>query len=220
MYCLINKADNTIVEEYGTKPSSLNDLFFPPDISDAALIELGILPVVEVNAQYNEKTQYRSEPSIEVQADKVVYTYTITDIPQSLTTVRADTLADIKKARQSGLNRLTLSAGVSAIYDTNYAAARHIVDGTGTTVMKNGMTAIDYMSGFGRNFNMTAEQFANYIINENLRVGPTAYEIEKRYLALTYAGDIPNGIYPINAMTDINAIKQAAIDYRIFCGLM
>lgn len=104
--------------------------------------------------------------------------------------LRLFVVAQIVDLRKSALDRIALSPGVSAIYDENYQASVYFQEGQPNIVMKNGMTAQDYLAGFGAKLGMTAAQFAAYIVTENVRVGPTAYQIEQEYLRLCY-GVIP-----------------------------
>jgi hypothetical protein len=126
-------------------------------------------------------------------------------------------LLEIKDIRKQGLDKAALSPGILAIYNTNYEAAVEFLADRPATVMKNGMTAEAYLTGFGAKLQMTAVQFANYIIAENLRVGPTVYDVEKRYLALAYAGG--DGITPIAYLSTEAAIEAAISNFRTFCGV-
>ena len=136
-----------------------------------------------------------------------------------LAIVKEQSLIEVKDIRRQGLDKAAISAGIYAIYQTNYDAAVDYLNGSPDSIMKNGMTPEAYLAGFGAKLNMTATQFANYIIAENLRVGPALYDIEKRYLALTYAGDLANGIVPINYLTTETAILQAVINFKTYCGV-
>ena len=136
-----------------------------------------------------------------------------------LSVVKQRALVDIKEIRRLGLDKAALSAGILAVYNTNYEAATAFLAGNTTQEIKNGMTALDYLTGFGARLQMTAEQFANYIIVENIRVGPSVYEVEKRYLALTYGGDIPSGIYPISMLSNETSILAAVENYKTYCGV-
>lgn len=127
--------------------------------------------------------------------------------------------AEVKSIRRQGLDKAALSAGILAIYNANYEASVDLLNGSPNMQTKNGMTAEEYLSGFGARLNMTATQFAEYIIAENLRVGPTAYEVEKRYLALAYGGDAPSGIVPINYLATTEQIDSAVESFRSFCGV-
>lgn len=221
MYCLYNPETNTITETYPSVPNSHDGVYFPEDAPNDMLSPYNIYQLVEINASYDPARQIRTGPVIALNNGMVTATYTVELIPEELTLDQAKqkALADVKRSRQSGLNRCTYSAGVLAVYNENYNAALNHVAGNGSITTKNGMTSTDYCAGFGAHLGMTADQFANYIISENRRVGPTAYQIEQRYLALTYAGDPHINLLPINAMTDVDAIKQTAVDYRKFCGL-
>lgn len=141
------------------------------------------------------------------------------DVPPTLQTVKTQALAEIKAIRSMGLDKAAISSGVLAMYDANYAASVELLEGRGDTVMKNGITAEVYLTGFGGRLGMTGIQFAQYIIDENRRVGPTVYEIEKRYLALTYGGDIPQGIYPVSVLTTQEQVEAAVTAFRTYCGL-
>ncbi len=133
--------------------------------------------------------------------------------------LRAKALVDIKDIRRQGLDKAAISPGILAIYNSNYEAAVEYLENRPTTVLKNGMTVENYLLGFCAKLNMTVVQFVNYIIAENKRVGPTAYEVEKRYLALAYGGDIQNGIYPVSMLNDEAAITAAVLDYYNYCQL-
>lgn len=133
--------------------------------------------------------------------------------------LQAKALLDIKDIRRQGLDKAAISPGILAIYNSNYEAAIEYLENRPTTILKNGMTVENYLLGFCAKLNMTVIQFVNYIIAENKRVGPTAYEVEKRYLALAYGGDVANGIYPISMLNDEVAITAAVLDYYNYCQL-
>jgi len=135
-----------------------------------------------------------------------------------LDVVRQKALAEVKELRRLGLDKAAISSGILAVYNSNYEAAVAYLAGNNIAI-KNGMLASEYLEGFGARLQMTAEQFANYIVAENIRIGPTVYDIEKRYLALTYAGDVTNGIYPISMLTDEYTIINAVESFRIYCQL-
>jgi hypothetical protein len=136
-----------------------------------------------------------------------------------LQVIKQKALAEIKELRKQGLDKAALSAGILAIYDSNYDAAIEYLAGNHTACIKNGMQVNDYLTGFGARLQMTAEQFANYIVAENKRVGPTVYDVEKRYLALTYAGDVTSGIYPISMLSDESSISNAIENFKLYCQL-
>lgn len=126
--------------------------------------------------------------------------------------LRTKVTADIQDIRAQALEKSTKNSGVSAIYDENYQASVAFTAGTGsTTLMRNGMTATAYLTGFGARLGMTAAQFAAYIIAENKRVGPTAYQVEDEYLRLAY------GVIPVE--TSVTKLLGYAAAYRTFCGL-
>lgn len=137
---------------------------------------------------------------------------------QDLAVYKTTAILHVKKIRQLGLDKVALSAGVLAVYNENYTAAQKVLSNEGSYTLKCGYTAIDYMTGFGARLNMTAAQFADYIIAENERVGPTAYDVERRYLALAYGGDAALGIYPISALQSKDAIDTALTAYANYCG--
>lgn len=139
-------------------------------------------------------------------------------LPVWLSVIKQKALAQVKELRQIGLDNAARSAGVLAVYNTNYEAAQYFMAGKGDTVLKTGKTSTEYLTGFGINLGMTAAQFANYIISENKRMGPSIYQVEKRYLALTYAGDTSLNILPINALTSEEAIIAAVNDFAVFCS--
>jgi hypothetical protein len=136
-----------------------------------------------------------------------------------LAIVKTDAITEIKSIRRQGLDLAALSAGILAIYDANYAASVDFLNGAPDVQTKNGMTAEEYLTGFGGRLNMTATQFAEYIVAENLRVGPTAYDVEKRYLALCYGGDASAGIMPVNYLPTVDAVDQAVTNFRVYCNI-
>lgn len=136
-----------------------------------------------------------------------------------LSVVKAQALADVKSLRSQGLDKAAISPGILAVYDINYDASVAFLAGKTTTMMKNGMTAEEYLTGFGSKLQMSPVQFAMYIVAENIRVGPSVYDVEKRYLSLTYGGDAAAGIVPVNYLTTVEAVQQAVSDFRVFCGL-
>lgn len=118
----------------------------------------------------------------------------------------------VKEIRAKALEKATKNSGVYAIYDENYQAAIAYDAGEGdVTVMRNNMTATDYLAGFGARLGMTAGQFAAYIISENHRVGPTNYQVEDEYLRLVYT--------VIPAEVSVERLLAYPADYRRFCGL-
>lgn len=138
---------------------------------------------------------------------------------QWLPIVKQQALLEVKDIRRQGLDKAALSAGIYAIYEANYEAAINFLAGSPEALMKNGMDAESYLTEFGARLQMTANQFATYIIAENQRVGPVAFEVEKRYLALTYAGDANAGIIPINYLPNVTAVENAVAAFRTFCAL-
>jgi hypothetical protein len=139
---------------------------------------------------------------------------------QWLSIVKTLAIRDIKELRRQGLDLSAVSSGILAIYMANYEASVNLLEGNGSYTIKNGMTSEVYLTGFGANLGMSAIQFANYIVSENHRVGPSAYAIEKRYLALCYAGEAAAGITPINYLPTVTAVLTAVEDFRAFCGLV
>lgn len=134
-----------------------------------------------------------------------------------LADLKKKALAEIKELRRTGLDRAALSPGILAIYESNYEAAVAYKAGDIKTILKNGMEAEAYLAGFGSKLNMTATQFADYIIAENRRVGPTAYDVERMYLALTYAGCSEHNILPIAILTTEEQINAAVEMFKTFC---
>lgn len=126
--------------------------------------------------------------------------------------LRATVISQIKAIRKTALAQLAIDSGVSAVYAENYAAATAYKSGQGaSTIMKDGQTAANYLTGFGAQLGMSAGQFADYIIAENRRVGPTAYQVEQEYLRLAYTA-IPQD-------SDIDRLLAYPDEYRRFCGL-
>jgi hypothetical protein len=126
--------------------------------------------------------------------------------------LKSDISDEIKTIRAKGLELSTKNSGVLAVYSENYAAAVACLAGScDSTIMKNGLTASQYLGGFGTRLGMTVNQFATYIVAENRKVGPAAYQIEDEYLRLAYS--------VIPAETSVSRLLAYPIDYRRFCGL-
>jgi hypothetical protein len=136
---------------------------------------------------------------------------------QWLEIVKVKALAEIKLIRALGLDKAALSPGILAIYNQNYEAAMLFMEGKETEVLKTGMTVYDYLAGFGSRLGLSVAQFAGYIIGEYRAIGPTVFEVEKRYLALSYGGDIENQIVPIGMYNNADLVQKAVDDYRAFC---
>jgi len=121
---------------------------------------------------------------------------------------------EIKAIRKTALNRFVIDAGVLAVYQENYsAAATYKQPGGPLTIVKDGKTAEQYLSGLGSQMTppMTADQFADYILGENRRVGTTAYQVEQQYLWFVYTV-IPTELY-------VDELLDLPNQYRRYCGL-
>lgn len=95
--------------------------------------------------------------------------------------IRSAAVAEIKQIRGATLDKFTkFRSGVQMVYDTNYTAATMFLAGD-TSLLRTGVTPAQHLS-MGARIGMTVEQFANYIIAENVRLGPSAWEVEDRYL--------------------------------------
>ena len=182
----------------------------------ACLIEL--YPTIEVSDfelcdngsgvvyfDYWNETKLGSCPTIETVESKVLAVF------------KKKALDTVKLIRQKGLDAVALSAGILAVYETNYDASYDYLNGEPNAEIKIGVSCEAYLAEFGARLGMTATQFAQYIISENIRMGPTMRQVESRYLALTYGGDAANGILPINMMTSIEAIEAAVLAYAEYC---
>lgn len=173
-----------------------------PNIPDTAFSLISINDSVTIS--YWDST-YGQQPTIaELEA------YHIADL-------RKKALAEIKELRRVGLDKAALSPGILAIYESNYEAAVVYKAGNSSVLLKNGMEAEAYLLGFGSKLGMTASQFADYIIAENRRVGPTVYDVERLYLSLTYAGCQERNILPIAALTTEEQINAAVEMFKTFC---
>lgn len=126
--------------------------------------------------------------------------------------LKANTADEVKAIRAKGLELSTKNSGVLAVYSENYTAAVACLAGAcDSTTMKDGRTASQYLAGFGARLGMTINQFAAYIVAENRKVGPVAYQIEDEYLRLAYS--------VIPAETSVARLLAYPADYRRFCGL-
>lgn len=116
----------------------------------------------------------------------------------------------VAQTRSTALARTIASnPGVSEVYRENYIAATAVRDGLGdTTVMRNNMTATQYLSGLGSQVGMTPLQFAQYVITENVNQAPAAYRVEQEYMRLTYNA-IPNA-------TTVGDLLRIPAEYQVF----
>lgn len=128
--------------------------------------------------------------------------------------LKAEIRAEITEIRKQALDRITLNSGVLAVYSENYAAATAYKAGNGaTTVMKDGQSATAYLTGMGSQMTppLTVDQFASYIISENRRVGPTAYDVEQQYLWFAYT--------VVTGEQSVSELRSLPEQYRRYCGL-
>lgn len=125
--------------------------------------------------------------------------------------LKVSIIDQVKQIRAQALDKIAKCAGVLALYDENYKAACAFDEGFSGEIMKDGKTAVEYLTGLGSRLGMTAQQFAAYIISENRRVNPTAYAVEQEYLRLAYA--------VIPALTKVADVLSTPAEYRRFCGV-
>jgi|GEM_PF-3925198 len=120
---------------------------------------------------------------------------------------------EITDIRRQALDRATRSHGVFAVYDENYRAAYAVTHNNGSLEMKNQITAEQYCAGMGSELTppLTAAQFADYILNENYRVGDPGYMDERQYLWFTRT--------VIPAEQSVDELLDLPNQYRRYCGL-
>ena len=111
--------------------------------------------------------------------------------------------------RQTTLDKFTRnSSGVSRVYQENLVAANRYKSGS-ILPMANGMTPTEYLTGLGAPLGFHADQFANYILYENNRLGLIAYDVEKGYL---------DGKALFMSSQDGNAMITFMNDYKAKCA--
>lgn len=104
------------------------------------------------------------------------------DAPKPEAEIRAGAVAEIKEIRGRTLDKFPKGrAGVLMVYDTNVEAAKAFFAGD-TAPLRTGMTPEQHLA-LGLNYGMDATQFANYVIAENVRLGPSSWDVEDRYSA-------------------------------------
>lgn len=119
-------------------------------------------------------------------------------------------VAEIKLIRSTTEDRFPKnSPGVLAVYDVNYEASVRFQAGD-ITPLRTGETPAAYLTLLGAEMvpPMTNAEFAAYIIAENVRVGPTATNVEQMYLR--YLGQVYT-----RPIAEVNGIVEA---YRVFCA--
>lgn len=139
-------------------------------------------------------------------------TATFDEIILGFPALKPSMITQVEQIRATALGRsTTTNTGVMAVWEQNYQAAVARLNGLQeVTLMKNGMTAEEYLSGLGAQIGMDSLQFAQYVINESINLAPKAYEIEQEYLRLKYQA-IPN-------TTSVLELLTIPIDYQTFCA--
>jgi hypothetical protein len=120
-------------------------------------------------------------------------TATYGEIITACPALKPQMITQVEQIRATALGRsVTTNTGVMAVYQENYQAAVARLNGQQDIVlMKNNMTAEEYLTGLGSQIGMDSLQFAQYVIAESISLAPKAYEIEQEYLRLKYQV-IPN----------------------------
>lgn len=132
-----------------------------------------------------------------------------TSAPKGLDVLRPWAIAEIKRQRQGALDGFSKSAGVSAIYAENVAAAFAVNSGAGdTTVIRTGDTARQYIDAMAAGMGVTPGQFIDYVLAENATAAKLAAEIEQEYVRLVYSF--------IPACT-FDQVKTVVSDYQEYC---
>lgn len=139
-------------------------------------------------------------------------TATFSQVMTAFPALKPSMITQVEQIRATALARSTTSnTGVMAVWEQNYQASVARLNGLqDVTLMKNGMTAEEYLTGLGAQIGMTSLQFAQYVINESVNLAPKAYEVEQEYLRLKYQL-IPNTQSVLQLLT-------IPIDYQIFCA--
>lgn len=132
-----------------------------------------------------------------------------TAVPKDLDDLRLAAIGAVKQQRQAALDTFPRSAGVAEIYAENVAAAQALMNGTAPSmIMRNGLTAQDYLAKMASGMGITPEQFAAYVLAENSQAATRAAEIEREYVRLAYTF--------IPACT-FEEVQSVSADYRQFC---
>lgn len=107
--------------------------------------------------------------------------------PKDMDGLRLAAIAAVKQQRQAALDTFPRSAGVAEIYAENVAAAQALTNGTGlSTIMRNGLSAHEYIGLMAGGMGLDPEQFAAYVLAENSQAAIKAAEIESEYVRLAY----------------------------------
>jgi hypothetical protein len=141
------------------------------------------------------------------ESDETHYVQELDDPPYISNTQKDPAVLDamykqrVKQIRASTLETFPKNSGIDNVYVLNYQAATlGAVDNT--TILRNGKTPAVHLADFGTPLGMTAEQFATYVLAENLAAGAKMTEIESAYLAAYYAS---------------TTTAQMVVDYQAFC---
>jgi hypothetical protein len=139
-------------------------------------------------------------------------TATFQEVISACPSLKPQVLNQVAQIRATSLARtIAVNPGISEVYRENYSAASALINGEGdTAIMRNGMTATQYLAGLGSQVNMTALQFAQYVIVDNVNLAPAAYRVEQEYMRLTYSA-VPNS-------TTVMELLAIPADYLAFCN--
>jgi hypothetical protein len=148
----------------------------------------------------------------EVLTDNGLFGPTQATSPESmLNATRLKTLETVKNIRQSYLDLIAKSPGITVAYGMNGQATELILSGQGTTILFASQTAEAYGANAGANMpqNFTALQWANYIKGERDRELTRGEKVESdgylHYLTRAYMA------------TNVGELQVIPGDYETFC---
>lgn len=180
------------------------------------LAMLGLLPA-EPLPGLAEGQKY-GEPQL---VDGVVGVEVVAKTVEDLDQTKLQAKQTLKQIRKTSLELWAGNGGVSAVYTENFQAAI-AYEATDTAYRtKDGRTPADYLTRLGSLMGMTPQEFCDYIMWENsTNASPRMAQVEERYLALCYAGDVTNSITSIDDLATEVEVQQAITDYQTFCDTL
>ncbi len=156
------------------------------------------------------------EPVVEKTPEQIAEALAI-----GLAQTKTEAKQTLKQLRKISLERWAGNGGVSAIYTENFNAATAHTTEDLVYRTKDGRTPEAYLTRLGSLMGMTCQEFCDYILWENsTNASPRMAQVEERYLALCYEGDVANNITQIDDLLTEEEVQTALTDYQTFCDTL
>lgn len=118
-------------------------------------------------------------------AESLVITATNKIINKELGAVKKEAVTLVRDNRGFTLDRFTLNhPGVQMIYGANILAVERYRAGSVIPVF--GKSPVEHLTSLAQAQNVDIDVFASYVETESARIGPSAHEVERRYIEAIY----------------------------------